>query len=288
MITRTVTSKLKPAKVQKLATRSMAKKPLDQQYKVNMRRENIAALSYEKESAEIIKKSSKLVLIRHGNSMFNKLFHELEGPGYVVTPRYFDIYSDLSIIDSPLSQLGIEQCKSAARLAAEVEFDTIFVSPLRRAIETTLHIFKDHPNFLNMKFVIHPHIRENIMTAGDIPGDINKLVERFSLEFPSLNTSFFPRDFEGKIDELYYTRDMTPELSERIAGLSKQQADLILCQEIKETFPKSIERYHYTNGRVQGIKEFFRDFIMKGKSYFCSLVTSTFRNFISYPMVFEY
>lgn len=73
------------------------------------RRDNIGVLPYNQESARVIEKSSKVVLIRHGNSMFNKLFHELEGPGYVVHPRYFDIYSKLEIMDSPLSPLGIKQ-----------------------------------------------------------------------------------------------------------------------------------------------------------------------------------
>lgn len=197
--------------------------------------------------------------------MFNKLFHELEGPGYIVTPRYFDIYSDLKIIDSPLSPKGIDQWKKASELAHSVDFDYIFVSPLRRAIETAYYMFRSHPNFHRIKFILHPMVRENIMTAGDIPGDINKVVDQYGWEFPDFNTSFLPRGHEGKFDELYYTRDFSQDLLNKVNGLNKNDTDLVLCEEIREAFPKSIEKYEYTNGRVQQMKEFFKQFVLTGK-----------------------
>lgn len=81
------------------------------------RRANVPVLPYEKSSAQTIHASSKIILIRHGHSEFNKLFQKLEGPGYIVTPKYFDIYSNLSIIDSPLSPVGKKQWSNASKLS---------------------------------------------------------------------------------------------------------------------------------------------------------------------------
>ena len=45
----------------------------------------------------------------------------------------------------------------------------VWISPLRRAIETAYHMFKDHPNFEKIKFKIKPYLREKIRVCGDIP-----------------------------------------------------------------------------------------------------------------------
>jgi hypothetical protein len=103
------------------------------------------------------------------------------------------------------------------------------------------------------------------MTVADIPGEITEIVDEYSSKFPNLCTRYISRDFSGNLDNLHYARDLTPQLTEKIDGLSKEEVDLILADEIRHAFPKSIERYKYTNGRVQGFKEFVRQFIINGK-----------------------
>jgi hypothetical protein len=109
MLARRFCSRVGGSKVENVATRLAVNEAKEQSSTLSIRRDNIPILPQSSESAEVVRNLSKVVLIRHGNSMFNKLFHELEGPGYIVTPRYFDIYSDLKIIDSPLSPKGIDQ-----------------------------------------------------------------------------------------------------------------------------------------------------------------------------------
>ena len=48
-------------------------------------------------------------------------------------------------------------------------FKTLFVSPMRRTVETAYHIFRSHPNFREMEFIIHPDLREKISITGDLP-----------------------------------------------------------------------------------------------------------------------
>jgi phosphohistidine phosphatase SixA len=52
------------------------------------------------------------------------------------------------------------------------EVKTVFISPLRRALETAYLLFKDHSEFNNIKFIVHPMLRENTHTVCDIPETI--------------------------------------------------------------------------------------------------------------------
>jgi hypothetical protein len=255
MLVRSFSTKIRTKRTNRVPVRLLNRELQKEKDKAYISRQNMPMLPYTSESAELIRKQSRLVLIRHGNSMFNQLFHELEGPGYIEKPSYFDVYSDLQIMDSPLSKLGIAQAKKAAELAHQIEFEIVFISPLRRALETAYYMFKDHPNFENIKFIVHPMMRENIMTTGDLPSDINSILSVFSKKFPDLCTRYLPQSSFGDFDELYYARDFSPDLKKKLMGLDKLEVDLKLSKEISTNFPKSIEKYEYTNARVQQMKE---------------------------------
>jgi broad specificity phosphatase PhoE len=66
-------------------------------------------------------------LIRHGQSTFNALF-DLNP----VDPLHFD---------ACLSQLGIDQVAAARQAASEIPADLVVVSPLTRALQTTVGLF---------------------------------------------------------------------------------------------------------------------------------------------------
>ena len=109
MLTRNFSTKIKATRAAKMASKVSQKEVKAPVKEFNGRRDDFRALPYVPESAEVINHLSKVVLIRHGYSMFNELFHRLEGNGYIVRPKYYPEYSDLSIIDSNLSPIGIEQ-----------------------------------------------------------------------------------------------------------------------------------------------------------------------------------
>lgn len=73
------------------------------------------------------------------------------------------------MVDLGLSDKGIGQCQLAAEHAKNINFVEVVMSPMRRTIETAFHIFKDHPNFKNIKFKINSVIREKVLIAGDFP-----------------------------------------------------------------------------------------------------------------------
>lgn len=72
-------------------------------------------------------------------------------------------------MDCPLSEIGVAQSIEASKHAAKIDFQTVWISPLRRCLQTAYYIFRDHPNFLKIRFKVIPEMREKIRVAGDIP-----------------------------------------------------------------------------------------------------------------------
>ena len=116
---------------------------------------------------------SKTILIRHANSTFNYRWHAVEKEieeGQATSEKFLEIIKDTVLLDCPLSDLGIIQCQEAQPLANSlIGIKTVLISPLRRALQTAYLVFKDHPNFQSIKFIVHPMLRENMHTVCDIP-----------------------------------------------------------------------------------------------------------------------
>ena len=100
----------------------------------------------------------------------------------------FDVYKDMYYLDSPLNKAGIQQCKESEAIKVLPNLEVVFVSPLRRALETAYFMFKDHPNFKTIQFVVHPHIREPISMPSDLPDDMEKVVNDYRPFFPNFDT----------------------------------------------------------------------------------------------------
>jgi hypothetical protein len=56
-------------------------------------------------------------------------------------------------------------------------------------MDTAYHIFKSHPNFENIKFIVEPLIREKIMIGSDLPSDDchKKIILEYSSKFKILD-----------------------------------------------------------------------------------------------------
>ena len=87
--------------------------------------------------------------------------------------------SDLTLLDCPLSDLGLKQCEEARALAASrlSNVKTVFVSPLRRALQTAYLLFKDHAQ--QVKVIVHPLLRENLHTVCDVPDHFDSVARDF-------------------------------------------------------------------------------------------------------------
>ena len=82
------------------------------------------------------------------------MLQEHFGIGGYTKGQWMDTQFSPELIDARLSPKGIEQCQVAAEHAAKVDFAEVWVSPMRRCIETAFHIFRNHPKIAGMRFVV--------------------------------------------------------------------------------------------------------------------------------------
>ena len=55
-------------------------------------------------------------------------------------------------------------------------------------MQTAYYIFKNHPNFQNIKVIVCPDLREGLGSTCDIGGPIKSLINEFSRLFPNFDT----------------------------------------------------------------------------------------------------
>lgn len=85
---------------------------------------------------------SQLILVRHAQSTYNlAAIERVEQAGN--TPELaHKCATDLSLKDAELSPLGQQQCADAKEIVEALpNITTVFMSPLRRAIETAWRLF---------------------------------------------------------------------------------------------------------------------------------------------------
>lgn len=61
----------------------------------------------------------------------------------------------------------------------------MLVSPLRRALQTTIHMFAGHPNLQNIKFLVVPQCHEIMEDSCDIPTDYLEIINKYAQEEPA-------------------------------------------------------------------------------------------------------
>jgi len=91
-----------------------------------------------------------------------------------------DVMNDGSLVDADLHPIGYLQCEVNAPKVAPINFTRVFVSPMNRAMQTCIGMFKNHPIVANIKFTILPISREIWCGSQDIPQDVNVLLERYA------------------------------------------------------------------------------------------------------------
>ena len=70
----------------------------------------------------------------------------------------------------------------------------VYVSPLRRGIETAYNIFKNHKNFNDLQFIVDPDLREHLWATCDIPAPgIKRRFLNYRKWFHNLDTSLLDK-----------------------------------------------------------------------------------------------
>ncbi|HEY5863390.1 MAG TPA: histidine phosphatase family protein [Casimicrobiaceae bacterium] len=116
--------------------------------------------------------ASTVLCIRHGESTFNA--------AWAANP------ADPLHWDARLSALGREQVRQARDVMLRHPVEVVLVSPLTRAIETAVGLFREHPSAPSMRVV--PLLRERVENSCDV----GRAPAELAAEFPGLDFAHLP------------------------------------------------------------------------------------------------
>lgn len=72
------------------------------------------------------------------------------------------------------------QCNIHSSIVDQIKVKTVFVSPIQRALQTTIHLFKNHPNKAKIEFIVLPIIREILNSSNDVGMDVYDLMTKYA------------------------------------------------------------------------------------------------------------
>lgn len=125
-------------------------------------------------------KSASYILIRHAYSEYNHKAYEIEQTHGEDSKEMLELRGDRTMYDPGLHEIGVLQAESNQANVNSINFKVVFVSPMQRALQTCIHLFKNHPNKKNVRFIVLPVVREVLETSNDIAQDIDHIVEKYS------------------------------------------------------------------------------------------------------------
>lgn len=197
----------------------------------------------------------KLTLIRHAQSRFN--VHEFD-PAYGGKEGSW-YHPDL--IDPLITDKGLAQAKSAQEKIGAKPYDFIFVSPLRRALQTATVIFEKNEGC--PKFIAVPMLSERFHCAGDLGSDLDTVKRNFKhVDFAVVDGLVNPDYWylENLADEKW-REVMLKEIKEQgIEDKDKAAAHILSLMKIRGEDPES---YTDFTARVGKAIEFIKEFIAK-------------------------
>src|SRR3990167_3201157 len=209
------------------------------------------------------KGSVKILLMRHAESMFNKMQSEtsqLQGVNRhnIISENRWIINDQL--VDSLLSPEGVVECQDAQKVIPS-KFPAVkyvIASPVRRALLTALLSFKDYPT--NLEYSIEPWAREILNSQCDIACYSPKMLK----EYPHIDSSVLKDDPLWFLD--YYVdnpeQNYAPRLREAYAKAPNVET---IVEFFKQNFPK-LESHIQMKARDAKLKASLAKFIQLKQS----------------------
>lgn len=205
--------------------------------------------------------------MRHAESVYNKtqsdynIEHSITDPKYEYQPNRY-IVND-QIIDSELTELGIQQCKSAQPIlnSKYLNIKYVWVSPLRRAFNTYKIAFENYPNKQNQKVTVNPYLREVIWSNSDC----GMYTEQIQKENPDIDFSFLENFEDPRIWWLYTINQAGDNgLKQKMIDAWKSDEKVESVQKVLEgVYPKKGESPESQQARIDGEKQNLKEFCVK-------------------------
>jgi broad specificity phosphatase PhoE len=128
---------------------------------------------------------SNLILIRHGQTYFNKAITELERYKYILDSEEYkrklaEIRFSKSYIDTELTAKGKEEAVNSGTQMEGLNIRNIIVSPMIRTLQTCENIIKSFPSDQSkINVIVHPALFEKIEDSCDLEKSLTKAMKMF-------------------------------------------------------------------------------------------------------------
>ena len=118
--------------------------------------------------------------VRHGMSMYNYRAAKCKQLHGEDSPEFHANMKDPTLFDPDLHPLGVAQAEFNAPKVHALNCRYVLVSPMQRAMQTAIHMFKGHPNLSNIRFVVEPMVHEIMHTTNDMNMDVLELIQKYA------------------------------------------------------------------------------------------------------------
>ena len=114
--------------------------------------------------------------VRHGLSEYNLRAAKCKQIHGEDSEEFRTNMQDPNLCDPNLHPIGVAQAEFNAPKVHELNCRYVLVSPMQRAMQTAIHMFKGHPNKANIKFIVEPMVHEIMHTTNDLNMDALELI----------------------------------------------------------------------------------------------------------------
>lgn len=216
----------------------------------------------------------KIHLIRHAESAYNALTIKV-GQELGLDPEdyhlflYTKVLKDQNIVDAPITDLGVDQCRTL-RVSARETLDkvkVVLVSPMLRTLQTMRYVFDSTNTSENHRFLVHPGLRERWESQCDIPG--KTIANR--AEFNEADFSLMKGLLEKYGHKWFVAALFNPvkreKLEKYLVDIDSEDPEVINERAIdymKDLLPDYVEDFRDFYQRIFEFKFWLQDFIQEG------------------------
>ena len=206
--------------------------------------------------------NGKFLLIRHGETDYNIATSDGDYFKSRYEPKYFDTH---------LTQDGIKQAENASKNFSNLNIKDVYVSPYFRTLQTSFHLFKNHPQKNKIIIKVFPLLSENILgfetMIKDI--DINKKAFNMNSEI-KYDWSYFDNLYKTKKEQdLFYLNNVDNfiDINEKgkliknvyeSHGTENLEKELINLSK-RINFHQAFETVKHRNDRANKLRDFLKN-----------------------------
>jgi broad specificity phosphatase PhoE len=188
--------------------------------------------------------AKKAYLVRHAQSEMNAAILLARTHGDLEAVSSYKLGTPY--IDAVLTDKGKEQARSIVAEFNDLPITKVFVSPLRRALQTAHILFSEHP--LSPQIVVHPLLSEQPKTAHGISLGLQ------THEFPNFSWDLCPT--YPYILDICKPKEAT--ILRELSASSSLTMPILALNRLQHLFPKVLEQNKHFKQRIQTLAEYIK------------------------------